>query len=98
MLGKFLRKINAKLYEYTSRNKQEPVLDTKKKGNKKVVCIPPSPPSFPHGPLAKQGDVGKVPKFSIFRGRGGGPQKVGEVLLIKQSPGWCLVLFSCTVQ
>ena len=43
--------------------------------------------SFYHGPLAKQGDVVKVPQFSIIRG----PLKVGEVSLTKLRPGLCQV-------
>ena len=46
---------------------------------------------FSHGPLAKQGEVGKVSQFS----RGwAGPIKVVEVPLTKLRPGWRQVLAS----
>ena len=54
------------------------------------------PKYFPHDPLAKQVDVGKVPQF--FSGWGEGPLKVGEILLTKLRPGWRQVLSSSTVQ
>ena len=44
--------------------------------------------SFYHSTLAKQGDVGKEPQFSIRRRGVGGVQKVGEVSLTKLRPGW----------
>ena len=39
--------------------------------------------TFPYSPLAKQGDMGKVPQFFGGGGWGWGPLKVGEVLLKK---------------
>ena len=49
--------------------------------------------SFPHNPLAKQGDVVKE---SPFFG-GWGPLKNREVLLPKRRPGWHQIVSSCTV-